>query len=419
MRFNQTFRQPYLFTITVDAFRSYRDDAAVHAQQNASQWRLPAPDLRNEGKYMYRVNNVDLYFWTTDDANLFLDSLKRVVQPHQLQLVSAQQSVAHAEHKTEAMNPVVQKLEQVAISKPYQSRSASVRTTQSAVSPSASTSAPAGSAHTSPLSQETTPNYAPLAYNPAAPAAPEPIVHREETPPPIAAAEGTGVEAVVTSEHAPRAYQGPPSNSFAPQSTAAQSYMPGPPSAMAHRAGTVSSFPPPPPAATTAAYSPAFAPPPQASSPAQPAPYDANVAPYQPGIQRHATAPVISQHANYHGSPAHTPAAMYTGLPVSLGYAPTVYHPAQQYGVPLAAGHPQYPYGTPSPAPVTAGAVPPSADPYAAHTHVYRPTELEAAVQTTDGANPNAPPKTGKLEQRADRLEKGVGKFLKKLDKKF
>jgi hypothetical protein len=26
---------------------------------------------------------------------------------------------------------------------------------------------------------------------------------------------------------------------------------------------------------------------------------------------------------------------------------------------------------------------------------------------------------TGKLEQRADRLEKGVSKFLKKLDKKF
>src|SRR3954470_5938093 len=112
VKVEQTYKHPCLFTITVDAFRSQGGDGD---KDDLSQWHLPVPDPQGYGRYMYRLHTVDIYFWTPDDATMFIDSLKRVLQPHQLQLVSNPQAPVHSEHKTDTLNPVIANLEKAAI----------------------------------------------------------------------------------------------------------------------------------------------------------------------------------------------------------------------------------------------------------------------------------------------------------------
>ena len=52
------------------------------------------------------------------------------------------------------------------------------------------------------------------------------------------------------------------------------------------------------------------------------------------------------------------------------------------------------------------------------HQQVYRPTESEANTKHNKPIKQAKPPR-GKLEDRAEQLEKGVGSFLKKLEKKI
>lgn len=51
------------------------------------------------------------------------------------------------------------------------------------------------------------------------------------------------------------------------------------------------------------------------------------------------------------------------------------------------------------------------------HQQLYRPTETEAAVHHHE--NPNGPQRNSNIGKRVDKVEKGIGSFLKKLDKKF
>jgi hypothetical protein len=51
------------------------------------------------------------------------------------------------------------------------------------------------------------------------------------------------------------------------------------------------------------------------------------------------------------------------------------------------------------------------------HQHLYRPSEQEAAVVGNE--NPNPPQRNSNMGKRVDKVEKGVGRFLKKLDKKL
>ncbi|ORY19847.1 hypothetical protein BCR34DRAFT_471593 [Clohesyomyces aquaticus] len=405
VRIEQTYKHPCLFTITVDAFRSRGGSAASSPQQDMSQWHLPAPDPRNDGKYMYRLHTIDLYFWTPDDATLFLDSLRRVTQPQQLAVV-ANPTPAHSEHKTDMMNPVIAKLEKAAVS--HSSRSPSISTTQSFPGPP---TAPA------PTSSPPAESYAPMAYNPAAPPAPEPIAHREKTPPPPDAADGTGLTTAAIHDQHAQQYGHPLQSSFAPQSTAGQPYMPGPPSRTQtfsgpptpgiQRTNTAGSLPPPPAQSPPQAqgYPQSFAPPPTAPPPSQ---YDQN-GPSHPGIQRHSTLPV-PQYAGYPQSPGFPPVQS-PGLPPGTpGYGPPQsYQPLASPGIP-PGGYAQYQYGS------TTQQVP-GADPYAMHQNVYRPTEDEAAVAVHGHEPPQQ--RNSNMGKRAEKVEKGVGRFLKKLDKKF
>ncbi|KAF2476437.1 uncharacterized protein BDR25DRAFT_277547 [Lindgomyces ingoldianus] len=417
VKIEQTYKHPCLFTITIDTFRSKGGSAASSPQQDMSQWHLPAHDPRNEGKYMYRLHTVDIYFWTPDDATMFLDSLRRFTQPHQLAIV-ANPTPAHSEHKSDMLNPVVAKLEKAAIS--HSSRSPSISTTQSFPGPP---TAPAPTS--SPPVADASVNYTPMAYNPAAPAAPEPVAHREKTPPPPDAADGTGLgTAAMNDQHASQ-YGNPLQSSFAPQSTAGQPYIPGPPSRTQtfsgpptpgiQRTNTTGSLPPPPPQSPPQAqqYPQSFAPPPTAPPPSQ---YDQN-GPPQPGIQRHSTMPV-PQYANYPHSPGYPPVQS-PGVPgtaghpmPSPGYAPQPYQPLASPGHPPPGGYTQYKYGS-----TTQQA--PGTDPYnPMHQQLYKPTEDEASVAAHGGEPPQGQ-RNSNIGKRAEKVEKGVGRFLKKLDKKF
>lgn len=391
VRVDHTYKHACLFTLTVDGFTSQSGSPAHSPQQDASSWRLPTPDPMNQGKYMYRLHTLDIYFWTPEDANLFQDSLRRVMQPHQLQIArNPNATPVHAEYKSDAMSPVIARLESAAIS-------------QSSPSPQPFPGPPAAPAPiSSPASGQA--GYAPMAYNPAAPAAPEPIAHREKTPPPPDADDGTGLGASAAHDHHANQYSNPLQASFAPQSTSGP-YKPGPPSGGQgftgppnpgpQRTNTSGSFPGPPQSP------PSFAPPPSAPPPGQ---FDGNTP--SPGTQ---------QYANYPQSPGFPPAPQ---SPPAHGNLPSpgFQHP-QQYqpmASPPPGGYSQFQYGS------TSGQVPgsnPHASPQDMHQQLYRPSEHEATIKEHE--NPNAQPPNSNMGKRMDKVEKGVGRFLKKIDKKF
>jgi hypothetical protein len=81
---------------------------------------------------------------------------------------------------------------------------------------------------------------------------------------------------------------------------------------------------------------------------------------------------------------------------------------------PPPGGYGQYQYGS------TSGQVPgtnPQPAAHDVHHQLYRPSEQEASVVGHE--NPNAQPRNSNIGKRVDTLEKGVGRFFKKLDKKF
>ncbi|KKY22847.1 putative rna recognition motif-containing protein [Diplodia seriata] len=442
---NRTHKQPNLFTITVDP--SNAGSTPSSPQQDYSQWHLPAPDQRNEGKYMFRLHTVDLYMWTENDANTLVSALQQILQPHQLRLLDAPSHKSrHSEH-SESMSPVVKKLEQMAFSNPNQYRSTSVSTTQSFPGPPTMPASSLGESPQEPAS------YAPMAYNPAAPAAPEPIAHREKTPPPPDAESGTGLAAAAVHEDGAGHY-GMQQQQLHGSYQQHQPYMPGPPSAthgsfppppalgptptQLQRASTTGSFPPPPPQNGTPPYSQSFAPPP--TNPVT-SPYGQTPTPTHPSMQRQTTMPAGYpgyNNSSPHQQPQYPPQQhqpQYANYPQSPGYAP-VQSPglssplqspgayaaaAPSPGMPPPGGFAQYSYGQPTGQPQQQS----QADAYAVHGQMYRPTEQEASVRGHDrpaqqqvAAGPGAAG-PGKFEQRVDRVEKGVSKFLKRLDKKL
>jgi hypothetical protein len=340
---------------------------------------------------MYRLHTVDLYFWTPEDASLFLDSIRRVLQPHQLQIVrNPNATPTHSEHKNDALSPVIARLESAAIS--HTSRTPSVGTTRSFPGP------PTAPAPTSPPPNEQPPTYAPMAYNPAAPAAPEPIAHREKTPPPPDANDGTGLGTAAVHDQHVSHYGNPLQASFAPQSTSG-SYFPGPPApgqgftgppgaSRTNTSGSMASAPQSPPS---------FAPPPSAPPPSQ---YNGHTPP-PPAMKRTSTMPV-QQYANYPGSPGFPPAPQ---SPPAHSALPSPSFPPQQYQPMASPGFPPYSYG---------GTPGQGQD---LHQQLYRPTESEAGVVNHE--NPTAPQRNSNIGKRVDKVEKGIGSFLKKLDKKF
>jgi hypothetical protein len=362
---------------------------------------------------MYKVHTLDVYLWTVEDASLFLDSLKRVLQPAQLVLSNVPADV-HAEH-TNSMSPVVQQLERVAVST-HPRRTDSVSTTQSFPPPPPQpvNGTPTNVPQSPPATQQ---NFAPIAYNPAAPAAPEQRAHREKTPPPPDAESGTGLTGAAHHEQ-PAYFGGPPQGGFAPQQS---SYMPGPPSvasppqglARTSTMGPLGAIPPPPHSASP--YQQSFAPPPQATPPQDPNAHLYAQQPGTPGLQRQSTIPyqpgqpsTTQQYASYPSAIGGAPNG-----PTSPGYAPLqspsfAPQPPAGYGPQATQAYSQnYPFSA-------------SNTQHSMHQQVYFPEGSSTPAQAGAGAGGGSGKMDpGKLDARMDRLEKGVGRFLKRLDKKI
>ncbi|KAG5984988.1 hypothetical protein E4U55_002245 [Claviceps digitariae] len=158
-----------------DAFDGLGDSA------DDIEWHLPSYNLKNESKYHYKIHSLDIYFWTFEDALQFVNGVRRV-------LPAAQVEILDEPTLQLSMNSVIQRLEDVAFSDPqYQRHSSSLEATSHNFSTKAASVTSASlpiSLPPPPPSQCQTANFAPMAYNPAAPAAPEPIKHRDKTPPP-------------------------------------------------------------------------------------------------------------------------------------------------------------------------------------------------------------------------------------------
>lgn len=320
------------------------------------------------------------------------------MQPHQLQIVADPSAITptsvHHEHKNDTMSPLIANLERAAIS--HHSPTPSTTSAQAFPGPpqTAFPGPPTARASTaSPSAAE--PGYAPMAYNPAAPAAPEPIAHREKTPPPIDAADGTGLMGGSGHGAPAQSYGNPMQTSFTPQPTSGP-YMPGPPASGqgfsgppgVQRTNTTGSLPPPPQSP------PSFAGPPQSAPPTE---FPPSSTPQQPGIQRQSSVPV-QQFAGYNATPGYTPGPQSPGMP-----APGVDQP-QHY-----LGYSQHQYNN-----AAAQQAQPSTD---IHKQFWSPTEQEAGIK--NHSDPSAAPPNSNMGKRVVKAEKSVGRFLKKLDSKW
>lgn len=359
------------------------------------EWHLPTFDPRNENKYHYKLHSLDIYFWTDKDALQFINGVQRVLPPAQVQVLDEP-----AVLQPGAVSAVVQNLENVAISDPqYADRRTSATSIQqggAALPSSAGTGLsmdnlpppPPMPQHMQAQQQQAKAPaaFVPMAYNPAAPVAPETITHREKTPPPDEDPLNPLAVAVAYD------YQGQP---FTP--------------AYHH-----SQFPP-------GIASPGFAPGGMTSPRMMPPSFGGH--PQQPGIQRAQTMPAAGL-----ASPS-LDGTFGTNIPGPPSFAPP---PTASHAQAQAQAQPQT-HSTPPAANATASPPPlggysnysynnPTAAQnggldYSIHQQVYRPTEVEMSAKL----QPYQPKKEvkGRLEENAGKLERGVSGMLKKFEKKF
>lgn len=338
------------------------------------------------------------------------------------------------------MSSVVQQLESIAVSDPaYQNGQTRNSRSESTAAPSVASppqpvaqtlsfppppSAPAvesqqsPAAHQSPADEKKDPEtFTPLPYNPAAPAAPEPISHREKTPPPEDGVEGTGLMAAAAAD------QGIP---YTQPQTGAQSG--GPVGIAAFAPPPASAYPGVPTIPTTGYASP----PPSAGL------THANTFPLSsqplssPGIasfqQSFMTGHQPHQQQQQQQFTPRTSGSMSFGPPPQAPGVPQASHATQDpnahlfssavYGNPLSpppVGFSNYSYDQPQ-------QMAPGTSQYDVHSQVYRPTAAEVDSHGHKQAMKamKSPAQRGqKLEQGASKVDGGVNRWLKKLEKKI
>ncbi|KAK3987780.1 hypothetical protein QBC44DRAFT_330932 [Cladorrhinum sp. PSN332] len=361
-----------------DAFDGYLDKVQLQYSYNHSclvtiivgavegneEWHLPTYDPHNQAKYHYKLHSIDIYFFTQQDALQFVNGIRRVLPAPQCEVLD--EPGPPPRHAGE-VSSLVQSLERAAISEPV-------------LSPPSNDDNGAPSFPGPPTSAVPPPPppaaFVPMAYNPAAPAAPEQLQHREKTPPPD--------DGIANPLHQTLAYdaQTPFSPGLAPSNVGPLSPGFAPPS-FQHPPGAPS-FPGPPVA------SPGFAPQGFGALGGHPGGLSQHP-PVHPGLTRATTMPV-------HGGIA-TPLAS----PYSVGAFPAAYTPGVTH--------------TPTPPAATAAvASPPVAAPAASPQNEYAVHKQFHVPESQ-----YKPPKEvrGKLEENAGRLERGVTGMFKKFEKKF
>lgn len=402
-RVEYSYKQPSVVTITVDV-QTGRERSPT--PQGGQEWRLPTFDPRNETKYLYKLHTVDIYFWTKEDAISFVNSVRRILPSNQLNMIG--EPAAPPPH-SEAMSPIVQKLENVAISDPsyQQGRSRDSKVSSTFPGPPPAPVKP----------EEPATNFSPMAYNPAAPAAPETIRHREKTPPPPEDGTANPLAMAAVNDQGQQFSNGyqqqlgsVPSAIASPQG----SYFPGPPQSAANNYNqTPGSFPPPPPKSSPGNYQQATYTPQQANFTTQYAQQNPQVGtfPGSPGFQQPLQSPGFQQPLQSPGfqqplqSPGFLQPLRSPGFASPTQYPGSIPPPPPGIQAP-ASGFSNYSYSQNQGVPL--------ANDYSIHQQLYRPTEGEAITKQKNLKEPR-----GKLEENAARLEKGVTGFLKKIEKKY
>lgn len=461
-----SYKHTTLVTLTVDGPNGQQQNSPIDAQE----WHLPTFDPRNETKYMYRLHTIDLYFWSKEDALNFVNGVRRVLPQHQITIED--EPILPPSHADE-MSPVVQQLENVAISDPSYQHG---RTKTSRTSPPAAikVSFPGPPPSSSPQSQAPATTFAPMAYNPAAPAAPEVIQHREKTPPPEDGAGNPLVHAATSDQgqfSPPSQFQQHPgflATAPPPQFQRQQTFpMMSPPQHSAHGQGNFKAVTPPPQHTNTppnsnyhagsvpstnvlhSPFSPqvapqntSFAPPPTSNSPITfaPPPTDNNqplATPTGPAPPAYSSPPIsptqgpITQYATFPSTSSYPSHNLPTPGLFSPGFAPQHQNPPVSSPAPglqplsPPGGFANYTYtGVQN----SFGQPLMTQSDYNIHQQVYRPTEIEAELKKNgsgkkkkDAENGKGKEKgpRGRLEDNAARLEKGVTGILKKLEKKY
>ncbi|KIW42104.1 uncharacterized protein PV06_05689 [Exophiala oligosperma] len=546
---------PTRVTLVVDATTGPTTTASPASARSSSrepdEWRLASADPRDPGTTRYRIHTIDFYFWNQEDAKLIVDICKRLLQPHQLDVDDdhdeLEESHAHAHvqaHEVESelepepepepyphdmVSSVVQNLEHVAISDPAYGKDKShdptkaramqmppptqpataaaaalgqvPSTAHAAAAAVAATSPSPGSASTNiernhsahSLTPASGTNFTPLAYNPAAPAAPEPIAHREDTPPPVDAANGTGLATAAMHDraYAPAHHQQQQQQPHTVPGGVSVGVVPG---AGQQPYGHYGSPPPPPPGACVVPGQPSFGPhattttmttttppqhqhpsfaggvgalPPQSiSSALQTSPRTSGSTGFGGGTTgpSSATSPDPSRHpsvAAQHYVPhqqdpnAHifggqqqqqqavqSPGAQFYQSVNAQPHKP-LQHIQPQYPDYLSAGssppppppshaaaaatpvggYANYSYaqtGGGQPGGLTQQGVGTTGNPYDVHGQLYRPTEDEYHTHHHHQRKPSrASGSQHNQPSTVDRLEKGVGKFFKRIEKKI
>lgn len=401
-----------LCTITVDGFKGHQSGTVSPVPRPEYHWKLPTADPRSERNFPLHLHTLDIYFWTAQDASSFVTIAQRMLQEGQLELLNF--PATSAAQRQEMMSPVVQQLESVAITDPaYQAG----QTRDSKSSPmiqkpqNGSNLGSATSMTATPKAQDPS-DFKPLAYNPAAPPAPEPIAHREKTPPPMDGEGGTGLASAAVADTMQAG--SPPSSLSRPGFGAPQAssgYIGGPPASPF--GGSYIGSPPP---STGPGHSnlSSFAPPPLQSrqSPVSP-----------PGQQ------LTRLNSPKQQPPLDSPANEILGNSYVGGHHQPLQHVQPHYPDYLASG------GHQAEAPVGGFSnyqytpkgqqqqeqQQPQASEYDIHSQVYRPTEEEftktkpgkQAKPSDAGGQATA---TGRLEERAGKVDKKVNRFFKKLE---
>lgn len=350
---------------------------------NQNEWHLPTYDQRNENQYHYKLQALDMYFWKQQDALQFINGVRRVLPPSSVEVLDEPGPPPHPD----SLSNVVRQLEKVAIADPHCGTDA--RASQSTIQSVAAPVGSGGPTNSTPLPEHAA-NFAPMAYNPAAPAAPEAMRPREKTPPPdedplnpVAVAVAYDYQKQPFTPAMPPPPQFPPGDLQSPGLPPHGVAIPGPPppvsspgiappqyGAMQQRASTVPANAGMAPSGPTSPYGTAAAYPGLTGIP--PAPH--------PPLPHTQSQPVMAPTT---GIPGH-------GLP------------------PQGASYFNYAYS--HQAPMAGGAMD-----YSIHQRGYYPLAGEGQPQ------PYEPKREvrGRLEEGAARVEKGVTGVLKRIEKRF
>ena len=434
----------------MDGYKGQHGAESPPIQYPEHHWRLPNTDPRNEGKFLFRLHTLDIYFWTNEDANSFVDIVGKLLQQQQLEVLDAPPAQVSHEH---GMSPIVQQLENVAIQDPaYHNGQTRNSGPTLPSSPPQSTIERQTDAQRSPRAEDAT-TYQPLAYNPAAPPAPEPIKDREKTPPPPESETGTGLAAAAYHDeshavlssgglgqsslaHPPYGHSPSPGRYVNPHQdkTPGTSYI-SPlnsaghispiPTGQDHRTSSVSYFPQAPPQVggntrSSHTNSSSYIPPPPPSSGSSPAPLSK---PNFISINTHPQATNPQLYGKELKAPD-SPATEILGNSYVGGPAQPLQHLQPQYADYLEThhqspkpegGYSDYQYSQPQHPKHHS-----HSNEYDVHNQVYRPTEEEAHKHKHRKHSESQPgPAPGKLEQKAEKVEKGVNRLFKKLEKKI